>query len=66
MSTAEISSVASGYFGLLFRKWVALGNDFWGDSVFQLVVPAKFRSLVIKVAHDESGHFGVKKHISVF
>ncbi|XP_039514899.1 uncharacterized protein LOC120469791 [Pimephales promelas] len=64
VSATVISSAGSGYFvrnGVLFRKWVTLGNDFVGDPVFQLVVPAKFRSLVLKVAHDESGHFGVKK-----
>ena len=31
------------------------------DAVLQLVVPTKFRPLVLKVAHDESGHFGVRK-----
>ena len=34
-----------------------------GDDVSQLVVPTKFRPLVLKVAHDESGHFGVRKRI---
>jgi len=64
VSATVISSAGSGYFvrnGVLFRKWVTLGNDFVGDPVFQLVVPAKIRSLVLKVAHDESGYFGVKK-----
>ena len=59
-----VSSAANGYFvqnGLLFRKWVAIGDDYVGEAVFQLVVPAKFRLLVLKVAHDEGGHFGVRK-----
>ena len=29
--------------------------------MYQLVVPTKFRPRVLKVAHDESGHFGVRK-----
>ena len=64
MSAAEIKGAASGYFlrsGLLFRKWAALDGDGVGDAVYQLVVPTKFRPLVLKVAHDESGHFGVRK-----
>lgn len=64
VSAKEINSVASGYFvqkGLLLRKWLILGTDFVGDAIVQLVVPTKFRPLVLKVAHDESGHFGVKK-----
>ena len=62
-SATEITSVARGYFvqnGLLFRKWLTLGTDIVGDAVVQLVVPTKFRPLVLKVAHDESGHFGVR------
>lgn len=64
LSATEIDSAASGYVvkdGVLFRKWLSLDNDSVGDAVFQLVVPEKFRSLVLKVAHDESGHFGVRK-----
>ncbi len=64
LPAAEVHSAASGYLlqsGLLFRKWVAVGGDCVGEAVFQLVVLAKFRPLVLKAAHDESGHFGVKK-----
>lgn len=64
LPTAEVHSAASGYFlqnGLLFRKGMAIGGDCVGDAVVQLVVPAKFRPLVLEAAHDESGHFGVKK-----
>ncbi len=64
LPASEISSAASGYFlcnELLFRKWVSVGEDFVKDDVFQLVVPVKFRPLVLKVAHDKCGHFGVRK-----
>ena len=67
LSISEIHDAASGYFlqnGVLFRKWVSLYNDFVGNAVFQLVVPEKFRPLVLKVAHDDCGHFGVRKTYS--
>lgn len=32
-----------------------------GNPVFQIVVPTKFRSDVLKVAHHDSGHSGVTK-----
>ncbi len=60
----EIGNVASGYFlheELLFRKWVPVSEDGVKGDVFQVVVPARFRPLVLKVAHDECGHFGVRK-----
>ncbi|XP_041849949.1 uncharacterized protein LOC121645524 [Melanotaenia boesemani] len=60
---AAIASVASGYFvhdGLLFRKWT-FGGDRAREVVFQLVVPSIFRTVVLGVAHDDSGHFGVRK-----
>lgn len=46
---------------LLFRKWLPVDVDGIQKAVVQLAVPARFRSLVLKVAHDESGHFGVRK-----
>lgn len=58
----EIASAANGYFlfnELLFRKWVSVGEDTVKGDIFQLVVPDKIHPLVLKVAHDESGHFGV-------
>ena len=61
---SEVSSAASGYFlqnVVLVRKWVALGYDNVGEAVFQVVVPVKFCPQVLKVAHDESGYFGVRK-----
>lgn len=64
LSAAKINNAASGHFldnELLFRKWVVLDSDCVGDAVFELVVLNKFRPLVLKVAHDESGHFGVRK-----
>ena len=63
-SEAEIQNVAHGYFlqnDLLVRKWVPCDSDFVGEPVFQVVVPDKFRDTVLKIAHDESGHLGVRK-----
>ena len=31
------------------------------DPVWQVVVPSAFRQLVLKTAHDDAGHMGVKK-----
>ena len=64
LTPREVKSVASGYFlqdGILMRKWVPHGEDFVGDSIFQVVVPSKFRGYVLKLAHDGSGHLGVHK-----
>uniref|UniRef100_A0A3B4ZKQ1 Gypsy retrotransposon integrase-like protein 1 n=1 Tax=Stegastes partitus TaxID=144197 RepID=A0A3B4ZKQ1_9TELE len=63
----EVGNVASGYFlenKLLFRKWVSFSVDVMQSAVFQLVIPVKLRPLVLKTAHDEGGHFGVKKTYS--
>lgn len=38
-----------------------LGENFVGDPVIQIVLPSKFRKSVLRLAHDESGHWGVKK-----
>lgn len=64
VSAVGSSSVANGYIvqnRLLFRKWVPLCFDIVGDAVFQSVVPEKFRPLVLEVAHDGVGHFGIRK-----
>lgn len=64
LPASEISNVATGYFlhnSLLVRKWVPVSEDGVKNYVFQIAVPTKFRSLVLKVAHDECGHFGVRK-----
>lgn len=54
----------SGYYldgEVLVRKWVPHCKDFVGDPIVQVVVPKKLRDLVLKTAHDSSGHLGVKK-----
>lgn len=60
----EIDSLANGYLvknDVLFRKWTSVSDLGVRDAVFQLVVPSKFRPAVLKLAHDETGHFGVRK-----
>ncbi|KAL2087168.1 hypothetical protein ACEWY4_018227 [Coilia grayii] len=58
----DVNSYTSGYFvidGVLVRKWSAYGD---ADPVLQVVVPGKFRELVLQSAHgDVAGHFGVGK-----
>ncbi|KAK0154199.1 Pro-Pol polyprotein [Merluccius polli] len=64
LPASEISNVATGYFlhnSLLIRKWVPVSEDGVKNDVYQIVFPTKFCSLVLKVAHDECGHFGVRK-----
>lgn len=64
LPVSEIASAASGYFlcnDLLFRKWVPVGEDAVKVDIFQLVFPSKICPLVLKVAHDQCGHFGVRK-----
>lgn len=47
--------------GVLLRKWSPHAVDGMGDSVIQVVVPVKFRSLVLKMSHDQlAGHAGVQ------
>ncbi len=61
---SEMRDGARGYFLqdlLLVRKWVWHSDTFVGDPVFQIALPVSFRQSVLKVAHDESGHSGVKK-----
>ncbi|XP_061171098.1 uncharacterized protein LOC133180643 [Saccostrea echinata] len=51
--------------GLLYREFVA--NDDSVNKVFsQLVVPEKFRALVMKLAHDSllAGHLGIQRTIT--
>ncbi|KAJ0033824.1 hypothetical protein NQD34_000931 [Periophthalmus magnuspinnatus] len=60
---AQIASMANGYFvqnDVLFRKWSPPGECVF-DAVFQIVVPTKFRTAVLEVAHNNAGHFGVRK-----
>lgn len=64
----EVESAATGYYindGVLLRKWLALHEDGGGESVVQVVVPEKFRDVVLKLSHgDLAGHLGVKKTYS--
>lgn len=46
------------------RKWVPCVDDVVGPPVLQVVAPQCFRSQVLQVAHDEGGHFGVRKTYS--
>lgn len=61
----ELRSAARGYFvqdGLLVRKWSYHTDKGVEDPVFQIVVPTKFREVVLKTAHgDVAGHLGVRK-----
>lgn len=64
LSPEDGNSAASGYLlqgGLLVRKWLSHGEDFVGQPVLQIVVPVKFRDEVLRTAHDQSGHLGVRK-----
>lgn len=60
----DVQSVAHGYLvqnELLVRKWVPCNGDVIGEPTYQVVVPEKFRGEVLKIAHDDCGHLGVKK-----
>lgn len=61
----DFDNASWGYFlqnGVLVRKWVPSCDNFVGEPVVQIVVPQKFRQLVLKAAHDSvAGHMGVKK-----
>lgn len=46
LSATVVNSAVSGYFvqnGLLFRKWVVLGNDFVGQAILILGLLTKFK-----------------------
>ena len=68
VSEQEIVSVACGFFiknGVLMRKWTpsyALAGEDFG-VVTQVVVPLKYRSDILSLAHDHqlAGHLGVNK-----
>ena len=48
--------------GLLLRKWARVVSGVQVDSVVQVVMPSKFRDLVLSTSHDGvSGYLGVKK-----
>lgn len=59
-----VKNLADGYFiedRMLRRKWVSHGEGFMGKPLYQVVIREKFRHVVLRVAHDESGHMGVTK-----
>ncbi|RXN18651.1 Retrovirus-related Pol poly from transposon [Labeo rohita] len=59
----ELGNMSRGYCvrdGVLLRKWIP-HKDFVGDPVYQVVVPVKFRQMVIEIAHDKAGHQGLDK-----
>ena len=61
---AEVKDQAHGYCldnGLLVRRWVPCGEFGVGNAIVQIVAPAKFRKMVLQMAHDQSGHMGVRK-----
>ena len=64
LSESEVGNVASGYClqeGILTWKWVPHGEGFVGEPIFQVEVLAKLRGQVQTLAHDGSGHMGVRK-----
>lgn len=63
-SPEEVKNSSQGYFlhnGLLLRKWLPYNDRFVGDPVVQVVLPDKFRTSVLKLTHDDAGHWGVRK-----
>ena len=58
-------NMPSGYLEgeLLVRKWDPQVGPahFIGYLIIQIVVPKKFRNLVLQTSHDASWHLGVKK-----
>lgn len=48
--------------GVLVRQWMP-GSGLESEAVYQIVVPQKFRSQVLSLAHDHSlaGHLGIRK-----
>lgn len=59
-----VQEVAHGSFlqkGLLVWKWVPCEGDFVGEPLFQVAALEKFCHMVLKMAHDDSGHLGARK-----
>lgn len=66
LTVDEVTDSSRGYFiqdEVLVKKWVPHGDSFIGDPVFQVVVPAKLREYVLKLAHDSAGHWGGQENI---
>lgn len=65
LTPVELRNASRGYFiqdGLLIRKWSSHTDDGVDDPVFQVIVPCKFRDLVLQTAHGNvAGHLGVRK-----
>ena len=65
LPASDIDSVSQGYFlqeGVLLRKSIPHIDPVVGEPVAQLVVQYRqYRDMVLKVAHDQSGHSGVRK-----
>lgn len=64
VSSVQIRDMAQGYFeqdSVLVRKWSGCVGEVLCEPRFQLVVPGEFRPHVLKAAHDQSGHVGVRK-----
>lgn len=62
--SGEVKKYAHCYFtqnDMLIRKWVSEGEQFVGESVYQIVVPLRFHGVVFQSAHDESSHLSVRK-----
>jgi len=54
-AVTELESSAGGYFLLdevFVGKWLPHDDGSVSDPVFQVVVPAKFREVVLETAHD--------------
>ncbi|XP_062373894.1 uncharacterized protein LOC134062039 [Sardina pilchardus] len=60
----EKDKIESGYFlhgEVLVRKWIPHFGRYVGKPMMQIVIPESVRPLVLKTAHDNMGHLGVKK-----
>lgn len=60
MPKSEVKKARQGYFlqdDLFLRAWAPCGEVFSGDPVVQVVLPLKYRTPVIQVAHGHiAGH----------
>ena len=63
--SCQVGNIKQGYVlhdDVLCRIWAPHGDGFSGDPIVQVVLPEKFRTSVIRTAHDKvAGHMGVKK-----
>ncbi|KAL1251972.1 hypothetical protein QQF64_019768 [Cirrhinus molitorella] len=61
----DVESTPTGYFieeGVLLRKWLAPKEECGGESLVQVVIPEKFRHIILELSHgDIAGHLGVRK-----